>query len=157
MEKVQEVYQMEKVTKTEETTGAKKVTSVAVVHASAVGLGAVLSNYKSETERTNFIRSYVNAIRFFTDQSGYFFVYKTDGLNIALPNPKEWEGKNLIDYKDPKGNHVIKDAVSAAQKGGGFIEYFWVKPGSKVETKKIAYVESIPGSNYVIGTGYYID
>jgi signal transduction histidine kinase len=146
-----------KASEMEENASAKIQVAVAVVHASAAGLGAVLKNYKIETERTNFIRAYVHAIRFFSDKSGYFFCYNTDGLNIALPNPKEWEGKNLADHKDSKGNYVFREIGALAKKGGGFIEYYWVKPGAKVETKKIGYVEPIPGSNYLIGTGYYVD
>jgi signal transduction histidine kinase len=140
-----------------ETASVKKQVAVAVVHASAAGLGAVLNNIKSEAEKTTFLRAYVNAIRFFADQSGYLFLYKTDGLNIALPNPKEWEGKNLIDYKDSKGTLVIKDAAAAAKKGGGFLEYYWLNPVSKSEQKKMAYVEPVPGTNYLLGTGYYVD
>ena len=129
---------------------------VAVVHASAVGLGEVLKNYKSEAERTDFIRTYVNKIRFFPDQTGYFFVYNFDGLNIALPNPNEWQGKNLYDYKDSQGKYLIREFSAAAKKGGVFVEYHWAKPGSTGEHKKLGYAESIPSTNYFIGTGVYI-
>jgi signal transduction histidine kinase len=129
---------------------------VAVVHASAVGLGEVLKKYASEAERTDFIRTYINKIRFFTDQTGYFFVYNFDGVNIALPNPNEWQGKNLYDHKDSQGKYVIRELSADAKKGGGFVEYYWAKPGSKGEFKKLAYAESIPGTSYFIGTGVYI-
>ena len=127
-----------------------------VVHTSAVGLSEVLKNYKSEVERTNLIRTYINKIRFFPDQTGYFFVYNFAGLNIALPNPNEWQGKNLYDHKDSQGNYAIRELLATAKEGGGFVEYYWVKPGSIGEHKKISYVESIPGTNYFIGTGVYI-
>jgi signal transduction histidine kinase len=130
---------------------------VAVVHASAVGLSEVLKTYKSEAERTDFIRTYVNKIRFYPDQTGYLFVYNFDGLNIALPNPSEWQGKNLRDQKDSHGKYVIREASAAAKKGGGFFEYYWVKPGATGEHKKLSYAEHIPGTNYLIGTGVYIE
>jgi signal transduction histidine kinase len=148
---------MEKTSKSEETAAVKKQIAVAAVHASAAGLGAVLGQTKSDSERTRFLRAYVNAIRFFSDETGYFFVYNMEGLNIALPNPKEWEGKNLLDHKDSKEQLVIKNLIDLAQKKGGFLEYYWVKPGAKGEKKKIAYVEPIPNTNYFIGTGYYPD
>ncbi len=129
---------------------------VAVVHASAVGLSEVLKNYKSEAKRKDIIRTYVNKIRFYPDQTGYLFVYYFDGLNIALPYPSEWQGKNLHDLKDTHGKYVIREAAAAAKKGGGFFEYYWTKPGAKGDHKKLSYAETIPGTNYLIGTGVYI-
>ena len=129
---------------------------MALVHSTAIGLGEVLKNYKSEAEQTNFIRTYVNKIRFFPDQTGYFFVYNYDSLNIALPNPSEWQGKNLYDQKDSHGTYVIREASAIAKKGGGFFEYWWAKPGSTGEYKKVGYAEPIPNTNYFIGTGVYI-
>jgi methyl-accepting chemotaxis protein len=129
---------------------------VAVVHASAVGLGELLKNCKSEAEQTELIRTYANKIRFFPDQTGYFFVYNYDCLNIALPNPLEWQGKNLYDLKDSHGTYQIRELSAAAKKGGGFVEYYWLKPGSTEHHKKLAYAEPIPYTNYFIGTGAYV-
>jgi signal transduction histidine kinase len=150
------------VAKETEAKGAKEINidtykqiMVSVVHASAAGLGEVLKKYTKEADRTDFIRTYINKIRFFPDQTGYFFVYNSDCVNIALPNPNEWQGKNLYDHKDSKGKYVIRE-LSAAAKKGGFVDYYWPKPGAKGEFKKTAYVESIPGTDYFIGTGVYI-
>jgi signal transduction histidine kinase len=129
-----------------------------VVHCTAVGLGEVLGNYQSETDRTNFIRAYIDQIRFYPDQSGYLFVDNYDCLSIALPNPKELEGQNLYNYQDSKGNYVTRMLAAAAKSGGGFVEYYLVKPGSTSagEQRKISYAEPIPGTNYFIGAGVYI-
>jgi signal transduction histidine kinase len=135
-----------------------KLAAVAVVHSTAVGLSAVLKNYQGETERTNFIRAYIDQIRFYPDQSGYLFVDNYDCLSIALPNPKELEGHDLYNYQDSKGNYVTRNLAAAARNGGGFVEYYLVKPGStsSAEQKKISYVEPIPGTNYFIGAGVYV-
>jgi signal transduction histidine kinase len=66
------------------------------------------------------------------------------------------QGKNLYDYKDGKGNFVIRDLSTAAKNGGGFVEFYWGKPGSTNEFKKLGYVEPIPGTNYFIGSGVYL-
>jgi signal transduction histidine kinase len=129
----------------------------AVVHASAVGLGEILKNHKTEVQRTGLIRAYVNKIRFYPDQTGYFFVYNLDCLNIALPNPAAWQGKNLYDQKDSHGKYAIREITAMARKGGGFVEYYWVKPGASGESKKLSYSEPIPGTNYLIGTGVYVE
>ena len=138
---------------------SEKQVAVAVVHSSAIGLSEVLKNYQSETERTNFIRAYIDKIRFYPDQTGYFFVYNFDCLNIALPNPKDLEGQNLYNYQDSKGNFPIRELSEAAKKGGGFVEYYWIKPGSTShdEQRKISYVEPIPGTDYFIGAGVYTE
>ena len=130
---------------------------IALVHASAAGIGEVLKKYQGEAERTNLIRTYVNKIRFYPDQTGYFFVYNFDCLNIALPNPKEWQGKNLFEYKDSQGKYVIRELSAVAKKGGGFVEYHWTKPSVTGDFKKISYAEGIPGTEYFIGTGIYVD
>ncbi len=150
--------------KSTQTKGSKKISIdsykqilTAVVHASAVGLGELLKNYKTEAERMDFIRTYVNKMRFFPDQTGYFFVYSFDGLNIALPNPNEWQGKNLYDHKDSQGKYVIREFSAGAKKGGVFVEYYWAKPASTGEHKKLGYAESIPGTNFFIGSGVYIE
>ena len=127
---------------------------VAVVHASAVGLGEVLKKYPNETERTDLIRTYVNKIRFYPDQTGYFFVHDFDGLNIFHPI-KKVQGKNNYDEKDSQGKYYVRELNSAAKKGGGIVEYYWPTPGEAEEHKKLSYAESISGTKYVIGTGVF--
>jgi signal transduction histidine kinase len=133
-----------------------KQISLALVHASAAGLGEVLKKYKSAAERADLIRTYIDKIRFFPDQTCYFFVYNLDCINIALPNPNAWQGKNLYDHQDSKGKYVIRELAAAARKGGGWVEYYWPRPGGAGEQKKLSYMEPIPGTDYFIGAGYYI-
>lgn len=133
-----------------------KETAKTVVHATAAGLGEILKSVKSEKERVDMIRSFIKPIRFYSDKSGYFYVYDFSCLNIAHATQIDLQGKNLYDYKDGKGNFVIRELSAAAKKGGGYVEFYWVKPGSKNEFKKLGYVEPIPGTNYFIGTGVYL-
>jgi signal transduction histidine kinase len=133
-----------------------KETAKAVVHATAVGLGEILKGAKNEKERVDMIRSFVDPIRFYADKSGYFYVYDFSCLNIAHGADKNLQGKNLYDYKDVKGKFVIRELSAVAKKGGGFVDFYWVKPGSKDESKKLGYVESIPGTDYFIGSGVYL-
>ncbi|MFA5322234.1 MAG: cache domain-containing protein [Smithella sp.] len=127
-----------------------------IVHATALGLGEILKDIKDENKRVAFIRSFIGPVRFYQDKSGYFYVYNTKCVNIAHATQKDLQGRNLSDHKDVKGKYVIRELNSAAKKGGGFVEFYWVKPGSKGEQKKMGYVEPIPGSDYFIGTGVYL-
>jgi hypothetical protein len=136
---------------------SERQTAVAVVHSSAVGLGTVLKNYQSETDRITFLRAYIDPIRFYTDQTGYFYIYDFDCVNIAHATQKDLQGQNLYNYQDSKGNFVIRELAAAAKNGGGFVEYYWVNPSSTSagEQRKVGYVEPILGTNYFIGTGVY--
>jgi len=133
-----------------------KEVAVTAVHTAAVGLGEILKDIKRENWRVDIIRSFISPIRFYDDKSGYFYVYDYKCTNIAHATEKGLEGKNLYNYRDKKGKFVIRELGAAAKKGGGFVEYHWVKPGHKNEFKKIGYVEPIPGTNYFIGTGVYV-
>jgi signal transduction histidine kinase len=127
-----------------------------IVHATALGLGEILKEVKKEDKRIAMIRSFISPIRFYPDQSGYFYVYNSKNVNIAHATQKDLQGKDLNDHKDVKGKYVIRELNAAAKKGGGFVEFYWVKPGTKGEQKKMGYVEPIPGTDYFIGTGVYL-
>ena len=127
-----------------------------MVHGTAAGLGEVLKDIKDEKNRIDLVRAFISPIRFYPDSSGYFYVYDFSCKNIAHATQKDLQGRNLYDYKDGKGNFVIRDLSNAAKNGGGFVEFYWVKPGSSDEFKKLGYVEPIPGTNYFIGSGVYL-
>jgi signal transduction histidine kinase len=127
-----------------------------IVHATASGLGEILKDVKIEEKRIALIRAFISPIRFYPDSSGYFYVYNFNCVNIAHATQKDLQGNNLYDHKDAKGKYVIRELSAAAKKDGGFVEFYWVKPGSKGEQKKLGYVERIPGTEYFIGTGVYL-
>ncbi|PKN51696.1 MAG: C50 carotenoid epsilon cyclase [Deltaproteobacteria bacterium HGW-Deltaproteobacteria-13] len=127
-----------------------------VVHTTALGLGNILKDVKGEEKRIALIRAFVGPIRFYPDNSGYFYVYDFQCVNIAHATQKDLQGKNLYDHKDAKGKYVIRELSAAAKKGGGFVEFYWLKPGAKGEQKKLGYVEPVPGTKYFIGTGVYL-
>ena len=130
--------------------------AVSIVHTSAVGLGNMLRTVLSDSLKVGYIRAYIDSVRFYEDKSGYFYVYDTNCVCIAHAYNKTWLGVDKSDYKDVKGRLVVKEIAGVAKKGGGFVEYFWIKPGAgNMEVKKLGYVEKIPYSSYFIGTGVY--
>lgn len=135
---------------------ANKKTTVAVVHASALGLADLLQTLTDSAAKVQAIRTYITPIRFYEDNSGYFYVYNYQCVNIAHATQKELEGQNLYDYQDCKGKYVIRELSAAAANGGGFVEFYWVKPGETGEKLKIGYVEPISGTNFFIGSGVYV-
>lgn len=127
-----------------------------IVHGTALGLGEVLSDVRGDKKRIALIRKFVSPVRFYADNTGYFYVYKVNCMNIAHATQKDLQGKNLYKHKDARGKYVIRELSNAAKAGGGFVDFYWLKPGVKGEQKKLGYVEPIPGTDYFIGTGVYL-
>lgn len=99
------------------------------------------------------------------DERTYVFVIDTKGnmiVNGGSPEIAKQQqglarpGTNLYEYVDPDGNKAIQALLNKAAAGGGYIEYKWPCPKSKQNTKKMAYVRTIPNSNWIIGSGMYI-
>ncbi|MEJ6123493.1 methyl-accepting chemotaxis protein [Vibrio sp. 2-Bac 85] len=89
--------------------------------------------------------------------AGYFYIYDTKGTSIFHAVKPEMQGKNFIDLKDTKGNKLIVGLLNAAQKGDGIYSFYFQKPGSSEQIEKIGYATMIPNSNWMIGTGAYVD
>ena len=138
------------------TLAANKKTAIAVVHASAVGIGEIIRTIPDSATKVQVLRVYIDSIRFYDDKSGYFYVYNYQCTNIAHGTQKELQGTNLYNYQDVKGKYVIRALSEAASKAGGFVEFYWIKPGETGEKLKIGYVEPISGTNYFIGSGVYV-
>jgi len=94
-------------------------------------------------------------IRYEADQSGYFFIYE-DTTCVSMPIKPENQGKDLGGLADKNGVAFVKALRDAAEKGGGFVEYVFDKPGKGVQPK-LSYATLIPGTKFWIGTGAYID
>ena len=131
--------------------------AVAMVHGTALGLSEIIRVIPAEKDRIQLIRRFIAPIRFYADHSGYFYVYNLDGVNIAHAAQPELQGKDLYDYQDSKGKYAVREAVEKAKTGGGFLQYYWQNPLTKKEQKKIGYLEMIPGTNYFIGSGVYLN
>jgi signal transduction histidine kinase len=135
---------------------AQKEVTKAVVHSAAISLGEILNDIPDTNAKINMIRKYIDSVRFYKDSTGYFYVYNFDCVNIAHATQKNLVGQNLYNYQDSKGKYVIRELSAAAKNGGGFVEYYWIKPGETGEKQKIGYVEPIKNTVFFIGSGVYI-
>ena len=64
----------------------------------------------------------------------------------------------MLDLRDADGKAMFEAFCEIARtQGGGFVHYNWVKPGAAEASPKISYVTRIPGWDWVIGTGIYVD
>ena len=88
---------------------------------------------------------------------GYFFLYDLQGRNLMHPRQPELVGRDLWLMRDPEGALTIQKLVEAAKAGGGSVRYMWQKPSSKQTVPKLGYVVAVPGWNWMLGTGIYLD
>lgn len=88
----------------------------------------------------------------------YFWINDTVPKMVMHPIKPELDGKELSDFKDMKGKLLFVEFVKVCrEKGGGFVDYLWPKPGGSEPVPKISYVLSFAPWNWVIGTGIYVD
>lgn len=127
--------------------------------AMATGIGGLLAGFCTDSlDGIAVCRKFIDHIRFFDNQSGYFFIYDFNHYNIAHATQKDLQGEDLTDYQDSRGNYVIRDLVYIASAiGEGFYEYYWNNPLTNLEEKKLAYVTKIPGIDYLVGSGFYLE
>ncbi len=129
----------------------------AYVHSYAVSIGEAVLEMDDDSTTIGYIRRAIDPISFYPDNSGYFFVYDMDGLNIAHARQKDLQDQDLWDFQDSRDNYVIRKLSSMAQDGGGYVEYWWIKPEETGEHRKLGYVEIIPNTNFFIGSGVYLE
>ncbi len=142
-----------------EQSDANKMIVIESTRSVAEGIGGVFENYYSDSlDRVEFCRKFIDRIRFFDNQSGYFFIYDFNCVNVAHGIQKNLQGQDLYNYQDSHGNYVIRDLVDIAKnQGEGYYEYYWNNPVTSQEEPKLAWVIKIPGIDYFIGSGIYLD
>jgi methyl-accepting chemotaxis protein len=88
---------------------------------------------------------------------GYFWADTREGENIVLYGNKNVEGKNRNDFKDARGNYIIRQIREAALAGGGYTDYWFPKLGETEASPKRGFSMYHAGYDLVIGTGAYTD
>lgn len=90
----------------------------------------------------------------FNDRDLYPFVYTLDGTNcVAHGANSAMVGKNLIGLKDQDGRFLIRELTETVKKGGGWVDYKWPNPITKLIESKSSYVERM--GDFFVGVGVY--
>ncbi len=85
-----------------------------------------------------------------------FILDENKSAIVANPETPHLIGTNLLDLRDLMGNQFIKNFFEAASKpGGGWVEYYWPKPGEKQPSRKISLLMQVPNTLYRVGAGIY--
>ncbi len=120
----------------------------------ARALGELIKEIPDEDQRISLIRKAIGGVRFEADQSGYFALFR--GTTCVIhPILKELEGMDMASQKGKNGELIV-ELQAKAKSGGGFVDYVYNKPG-KGEVPKVSYSVMVPGTEYLIFTGVYLD
>ena len=91
----------------------------------------------------------------YNNGTGYFWADMADGTNAVHIKP-EVEGTNRYNSTDEKGNYFVRDTIAAGdQRGGGFIDFYFAKPGESESKAKRAFILKFEPYGWYIGTGNY--
>lgn len=91
-------------------------------------------------------------------ETGYFWINDLDANIIMHPIKPALNGKDMSEYKDQAGKRIFFEfAKIAKERGEGFVDYVWPKPGFDKPQLKVSYVKLFKPYNWVIGTGEYVD
>ena len=126
------------------------------VNTAAAMIAKDLDTTEPATQQKAYIRDLLKTIRYGEDNSGYFFVNDLQNIIVTIPPKPELTGKDLSKTKDANGVFFIAELTKKARSGGGYVTYHFDKPGQGLQPK-LSYATKIPGTDFVIGTGVYID
>ncbi|MBI9033372.1 MAG: cache domain-containing protein [Bacteroidales bacterium] len=119
-----------------------------------------LENQNSSTNKVKkAIKDALRSIRFFNDR-GYFFITSMKGIEELYPVRPEFEGVNVLNLQDSKGNYIIQHEIELLkQQDEGFVIDYWYKPGGSSDSAypKTSFVKRFTPFNWYIGCGEYLD
>lgn len=86
-----------------------------------------------------------------------FALSSVDNAMLAHPHEKTLKRLKMDNFKDSNGKEFFKEFREVAvNKGSGWVEYTWAKPGAKEPSPKRSYIMKVPGEDIYIGAGYYV-
>ncbi|MEI8600992.1 methyl-accepting chemotaxis protein [Shewanella sp. PP-Sp27a-2] len=121
----------------------------------ATEIAAGIVQYQLSLKENGNVNQALRDIRF--GSSGYFFIYDSQGKNLFHAVMPNLEGQNKIDMTDPRGTKIIVGLLDAAKKGDGNFSFYFQKPNTNEQIEKIGYSMMIPSTDWMLGTGAYID
>lgn len=91
----------------------------------------------------------------------YVQVYNCEAKKIVghiNPALLAWTPEKFTSIQDKKGNYITRLICEASKDpNGGWVEYWWPKPGETEPSRKITFVVQVPGHPYQVSAGIYDD
>ena len=88
----------------------------------------------------------------------YIWVHDLKGIMRMEPAIPMMEDVGLIDVKDGHDKRPFFEMNKVAkEKGAGWVDYWWPKPGESTPSRKISYIKlcKVDGEDMVVGAGIY--
>ena len=138
------------------------VTAVQSARSIAVGYQQMAARHVlSDAAAQQAAKDALRTVRFGDTGTDYVYVYTKGGKGVMHPIKKEWEGQQLFGKViDPTGLDVVKAIVEASNNspdGTGFVSMMFPRPGKTQPVPKLQYVAPVPGWDWVVGSGVYMD
>ncbi|MBI4642372.1 MAG: cache domain-containing protein [Deltaproteobacteria bacterium] len=101
----------------------------------------------------------IKIMRYGPENKDYLWVNDFGPKMLMHPYATHLNGKDLNDYKDPKGKHLFVEFVKVCkEKGEGFVDYMWQWKDDKNRiVPKTSFVKSFAPWGWIVGTGVYIN
>jgi methyl-accepting chemotaxis protein len=121
-----------------------------------IGTGAYLDDVTASIKKEALAS--VAKMRYGKDNKGYFWINDSYPKMVMHPIKPSLDGKDLSGFADPNGKKLFVEFVNVSKdKGHGFVDYMWPKPGFDKPQPKLSYVYHFKEWDWIIGTGVYID
>jgi methyl-accepting chemotaxis protein len=125
---------------------------------------SVIKNYHDQVQRGEMSEEAaksaaikaIAAMRY--EGSEYFWINDMQPRMIMHPINAALNGRDLSSMSDPNGKRLFMAFVDEVRRhGGGFVDYYWPKPGQKEPVAKLSYVQGFQPWGWIVGSGIYID
>jgi methyl-accepting chemotaxis protein len=91
-------------------------------------------------------------------ENEYFWINDLAPKMVMHPIRPELDGKDLSGNKDPRGKLLFMEFVQVCkERGAGFVDYMWPKPGENDPVPKSSYVQLYKPWGWIVGSGIYVD
>jgi methyl-accepting chemotaxis protein len=88
---------------------------------------------------------------------GYIWIHDFKNIVVVHDDPRV-VGKDMTNLQDPNGVRFVRELTRICRdKGEGYLSYAWKIPGQETLRPKIAFARAMPGADWVVATGLYID
>ena len=90
--------------------------------------------------------------------NNYVWIQDSDVKMVVHPIKRRLNGKSLKKVKDKKGLHLFVefDKMAKSNPNGGWVDYYWTKPGDEAPTPKTSFVKVCGGDKkWIAGSGIW--
>lgn len=92
------------------------------------------------------------------DKDNYIWINDYNRIVLLHPGNSKLIGTDMSNVQDKKGKYFFREIVSTGKlNGGGYVNYFWDKPGHSDPVEKVSFVNNAGRWQWIIGTGVYLD